>query len=38
MTAYIGAGKCANPGELKDTIAKIREAWRLTFGFLEAAE
>jgi hypothetical protein len=38
LTAYIGAGKCANPSELKDTIAKIREAWRLTFGFLEAAE
>jgi len=38
LVAYIGAGKCANPGELKDTITKIREAWRLTFGFLEAAE
>jgi hypothetical protein len=33
LTAYIGAGKCANPAELKDTIIKLREAWRVTFGF-----
>ena len=33
LTAYIGAGKCANPAELKDTIVKLREAWRVTFGF-----
>jgi hypothetical protein len=33
VAAYIASGRCANPGELKDTIAKLREVWRQTFGF-----
>jgi hypothetical protein len=33
LTAYIGTGKCTNPAELKDTIVKLRDAWRVTFGF-----
>jgi hypothetical protein len=31
--AYIASGRCANPGELKETVTKLREVWRQTFGF-----
>jgi hypothetical protein len=31
VEAYISAGRCANPAELKDTMVRLRDAFRVTF-------